>query len=206
MPARNKFITIIATGVPGVGKTTVLNSAREILAREGINFMIVNFGDYMLSVALEKGWVKHRDELRYLPLRRQLELQEYAARAIRLDAEQKLGEKGILIVDTHAVIKTPVGYWAGLPENVVKELNPDAIVVIEAPPEVVYEHQKRDTSRRRSDIGDVNQIRDIMNIARIAAFSSAVLTASSVYIVENVEGKPEVAGLKIVELAKKFIE
>ncbi len=206
MPPRNKFITIIVTGVPGVGKTTVLNKTKEILEQENIEFKIANFGNYMLSVAIKKGWVKHRDELRHLPLRRQLELQEFAARALRLDAEHQLTNKGILFVDTHAVIKTPTGYWPGLPENVVKELKPDSIVVIEAPPEIIYEHHRRDASRKRSDIGGINQISELLSIARVAAMSSAVLVAASVYVVENVEGKPEEAAYKLVALAKMLME
>ena len=204
MVLRNPFVTLIVTGVPGVGKTTVLGEVDIILGKEGVPHMIVNFGDYMFREASRAGWVRHRDEMRHLPLRRQLQLQEMAARAIRLHAEKNIPSEGVLLIDTHAVVKTSTGYWPGLPENVVKELRPDSLVLIEAPPEVIFERQQRDRARKRSDIGGVEGIRELLSIARQAAMSSAALVAASVYIVENVEGRPEEAAAKIVELAKKL--
>jgi adenylate kinase len=204
MVPRNPFITVIVTGVPGVGKTTVLGIVSKLLEERKAKYLIVNFGDYMLSEAKRLGLVSHRDEMRHLPLRKQLELQEYAARAIIRDASEKLGEDGALLVDTHAVIRTSTGFWPGLPENVVKELKPDSIIVIEAPPEIIVDRQLRDKTRVRSDLADVNLVRELLNMARVAAMSSAVLVAASVYVVENVEGKPEEAAKRIVELIEKL--
>ena len=201
---RNPFVTVIVTGVPGVGKTTVLGKVREMLEAGGIKYLAVNFGDYMFSEASRAGWVQHRDEMRHLPLLRQLELQEMAARAIRLDAEKQLGSEGVLLVDTHAVIKTATGYWPGLPEAVVKEIRPDSIVLLEAPPEVIYERQRRDATRKRSDIGGVEAIKELLEVARMAAMASAVLVSASIYPVENVEGRPEEAASRIVELVRKL--
>jgi len=201
---RNPFVTVIVTGVPGVGKTTVLGKVAEMLESRGKRFLVVNFGDYMFSEASREGWVRHRDEMRHLPLRRQLQLQEMAARAIRIEGEKRLGEEGVLLVDTHAVIKTSTGFWPGLPENVVKELRPDSIVLVEAPPEVIHERQMRDRGRVRSDIGGVEGIRELLSFARSAAMASATLVAASVYIVENVEGRPEEAAARIVELIERL--
>ncbi|BEP17512.1 adenylate kinase [Pyrofollis japonicus] len=204
MVRRNPFTTIIVTGVPGVGKTTVLNNVRALLDERGRKYMIVNFGDYMFKVASMRGLVKHRDELRHLPLLKQLELQEYAAEAIRLDAEKTLNGGDILFVDTHAVIRTDTGYWPGLPENVVKALQPDSIVVIEAPPEVIVKRQQRDPTRYRADLSRVEIVSELLQMARIAAMASAVHVAASVFIVENVEGDPTIAANKVVELATKL--
>ena len=201
---RNPFVTVIVTGVPGVGKTTVLGKVREMLEADGIKYLAVNFGDYMFSEANRAGWVQHRDEMRHLPLLKQLELQKMAARAIRLDAEKQLGSEGVLLVDTHAVIKTATGYWPGLPEAVVKEIRPDSIVLLEAPPQVIFERQRRDVTRKRSDIGGVEAIKELLEVARMAAMASAVLVSASIYPVENVEGRPEEAASKIVELVKKL--
>ena len=204
MVLRNPFTTIIVTGVPGVGKTTVLTHVRSLLDSKGKNYLVVNFGDHMFKVASSKGWVRHRDEMRHLPLLKQLELQEYAAEAIRLDAEKVLNDGDILFVDTHAVIRTDTGYWPGLPEEVVKNLRPDSIVVIESPPDVIVSRQKRDPTRYRADLARVDTVRELLEMARLAAMSSAVLVAASVFIVENIEGDPGVAASKIVELAMKL--
>ena len=132
---RNPFITLIVVGVPGVGKTTVLNHLVKLAEKEGIRIEIANMGDYMFKAAKEKGLVTHRDELRRLELRKQLELQGHAAKLIVKDAINRLDEKSVLIVDTHAVIRTTTGYWPGLPKHVVEELKPDSIIIVEAPVE-----------------------------------------------------------------------
>ena len=199
---RNPFTTVIVTGVPGVGKTTVLGKLVEMAAAEGLKLKLVNFGDYMFRVASEKGLVKHRDEIRKLQLQVQLELQKWAAEAIISDAEKELGQGGVLIVDTHAVIKTSSGYWPGLPRHVIEVLKPDSIVVIEANPELIIARRQRDKGRYREDMGGVEELRELMSMARTAAMASAVLTASSVFIVENPEGKPEEAARRILELIR----
>ncbi len=42
---------VVTGGVPGVGKTTVINGAMERLAAEGITYRTVNFGSCMFDVA-----------------------------------------------------------------------------------------------------------------------------------------------------------
>lgn len=196
---RHPFRVIVVTGVPGVGKTTVLNHLSRIASGKGLKLRIVNFGDYMLETALKEGLVKTRDEVRRLPLRRQLDLQAIAASRIVEDARRELGEDGFLVVDTHALVRTPAGYWPGLPFHVLEKLKPDMIVVVEAEPEVVAERQARDKGRYRSDIGGVEGIKRLMEQARAAAIASAIRYASTVLVVYNREGAPEEAALKLVE-------
>ncbi len=205
MVKRNIFITVIVTGVPGVGKTTVLSYAKDIAEKQGYRVRVVNFGDYMFKVARREGWVEHRDQIRHLQLRKQLELQEYAARAIIEDTMSILNEGDVLFVDTHAVVKTSTGFWPGLPKSVVEALKPDSIVVVESSPEIIIKRQQKDRGRMRSDIGvNVDALRELMLLARVAAMASAVLVSASVFIVENVEGNPSIAARKIVELIKSL--
>ena len=201
---RNPFITLIVVGVPGVGKTTVLNHLVKLAEKEGIRIEIVNMGDYMFKAAKEKGLVTHRDELRRLELRKQLELQGHAAKLIVKDAISKLDEKSVLIVDTHAVIRTTTGYWPGLPKHVIEELKPDSIVIVEAPVEDIVARQLRDKSRYRSDLAKKEVVEELLTFTRVAAMSSATFTASSVKIVLNLEGKPEEAAKEILETIKKL--
>jgi len=202
--SRNPFLTLIVTGVPGVGKTTVLREVSKILEERRVKHLVLNFGDFMLVAGKRLGLVEHRDQIRHLPLRRQLELQEEAAKAIVEEASSKLDENGVLLVDTHAVIKTSTGYWPGLPFGVVSVLKPDSIVVVESKPEEILARQVRDKSRYRADMSDIEIIKELLEIARSAAIASAVLVASSVYIVYNVEGDPSIAARKIVELIEKL--
>ena len=204
MVERNPFTTIIVTGVPGVGKTTVLSHVSKILEEQGKPFLILNFGDFMFSEAKKRGLVEHRDQMRHLPLREQLRLQEYAAEAIIEHATEKLGSQGTLFVDTHAVIKTSTGYWPGLPQGVITRLRPDSIVLIESKPEEILARQERDKTRVRKDLASIEAITQIMELARVAAMASATFVAASVFIVYNVEGDPSIAAKEIVLLSEKL--
>ncbi|MET1100873.1 MAG: adenylate kinase [Pyrodictiaceae archaeon] len=205
MIERNPFKTIIVTGVPGVGKTTVLSIVDKMLTDKAINHLILNFGDFMLEEAKRLGLVEHRDQLRHLPLRKQLELQEYAAKSIVSHASSRLDPEGVLLVDTHAVIKTDTGYWPGLPRGVVTELKPDSIVLIESRPEDIVARQRRDKTRVRSDLASIDVVKTLMEMARSAAMASAVEVAASVYITMNVEGDPSSAARDIVSLIEKLM-
>jgi adenylate kinase len=187
----------VVTGIPGVGKTTVLNKVKEILDSRGIENKIVNYGDYMLHTALQMNLVKNRDEIRKLPIEKQKELQTEAARRISRDAAA-MGEKGLLFVDTHAVIRTPSGYLPGLPKHVVEALLPNVIFLVEADPKEILNRQSRDVGRMRSDYSSLEVIQEVMDFARYAATASAVLVGATVKRVVNVEGNPSVAANEII--------
>ncbi|MEM0232385.1 MAG: adenylate kinase, partial [Candidatus Methanomethyliaceae archaeon] len=118
---------IIVTGIPGVGKTTVLNSAMEFCKEFGVDVNYINYGDLMFEEALSKNLVNNRDEIRKLPIRIQTSLQLSAANRINEIAKEKN-----VILDTHMFIKTNNGYMAGIPAWVAEILMPDSIVIIEA--------------------------------------------------------------------------
>lgn len=98
---------------------------------------MVNYGEVMLRQGID------RDALRRMPLEQQ---QEQGLRAACTIAQES---KGITILDTHACIKTDVGYCPGLPLKVLNALNPKALVLIEASPAQVIERRSRDHSRQR---------------------------------------------------------
>ncbi len=185
----------IVTGIPGVGKTTVLSIVDKILIEKEIPHKIVNYGDYMLNTGIKEGYVKSRDEIRKLPLDKQKELQTLAAKRINEDLSRV---NGIGLVDTHAVIRTPAGYLPGLPKHVIEVLSPNVIFLIEADPKIILERQKRDSTRSRVDYSDISVISEVINFARYAAVASAVLVGASVKIVNNLEGDPSVAANEII--------
>ena len=100
---------IVITGVPGVGKTTVVNGALEKLGKEGIEYQAINFGTFMFEVASNQKIVADRDGMRKLPGPVQKDIQRKAAQAIAK-------VEGNVIIDTHCTVKTPKGFLAGLPE------------------------------------------------------------------------------------------
>ncbi|HDJ27064.1 MAG TPA: adenylate kinase [Aciduliprofundum sp.] len=176
----------VVTGVPGVGKTTVMNIVAE---RSG--YRIVNFGDLMLEIARERGLVSHRDEIRRLPMEVQ--------RALQMEAGERIGKMADVLVDTHMTIKTPFGYLPGLPEWVLKAISPGLLIIIEASPEEILARRVRDSTRMR-EAEELRSIEEHQMVNRMAAFAYAALTGAFVLMVENREGKPEEAAERILEV------
>ena len=166
---------IVVTGIPGVGKTTVMKKAAE-----GMDIEFVTFGTIMEEIAKEMRLVKNRDEMRKLTLDQQKNLQ--------IKSAEKVAKMGNVILDTHCTIKTPKGYMPGLPEWVVKRINPTAIVVVEADPEEIYNRRANDPSRKR-DPDTKEQIAEHQQINRAAAMAYAALTGATVKIVFNHDNK-----------------
>ena len=162
---------IVVTGIPGVGKTTVMKRAAE-----GLDMEFVTFGTVMIDIAKELGLVKDRDEMRKLTLEQQKELQIRSA--------EKVASMGNVILDTHCTVKTPKGYMPGLPEWVLKKLKPTAIVVVEADPDEIYNRRAKDATRNR-DPDSIEQIAEHQQINRSAAMAYATLTGATVKIVFN---------------------
>jgi adenylate kinase len=168
---------IVVTGIPGVGKTTVMKKAAE-----GIDIEFVTFGTVMSDMAIETGLVKDRDEMRKLTLERQKDLQ--------IKSAEKIAKMGNVILDTHCTVKTPKGYMPGLPEWVVKRINPIAIVVVEANPTEIFNRRANDPTRNR-DPDTKEQIDEHQMINRAAAMAYAALTGATVKIVYNHDNKIE---------------
>ena len=162
---------IVVTGIPGVGKTTVMKSAAE-----GMDIKFVTFGTVMSEIAIEEGLVKDRDETRKLTLEQQKDLQ--------IKSAERIANMGNVILDTHCTIKTPKGYLPGLPEWVIKKLNPTAIVVVEADAEEIYNRRAGDPTRNR-DPDTKEQIAEHQMVNRATAMAYATLSGAAVKIVFN---------------------
>ncbi len=176
--------TVIITGVPGVGKTTCIEAARE-----HAGYDVVVYGTEMLEVAKSKGLVEHRDEMRKLDPATQREIQEAAAESI--------AQRGDVIVDTHCTISTPSGYLPGIPEWVARKLQPDQVILVEATPEEIAGRRADDETRER-DAEAVDSIRQHQEFNRSAALTVATLTGATVAVVENRDGKVDEARDQII--------
>jgi adenylate kinase len=175
---------VVITGVPGVGKSTVTKKAFE-KAGDKIKYEMVNYGDMMLEIAQDKKLVQHRDEMRRLPVDKQREIQKGAAVKIR-----KMADERNIILDTHSTIETPKGYIPGMPEWVLRELRPECIVVLEAPPEDINKFRKKDLHNdfRRREVDNLEGIRMHQEVNRIVALSYSVLTGTPIKIIYKPDG------------------
>jgi adenylate kinase len=170
---------VVFVGVPGVGKTTVIEKVRSSLS----DGKVVNFGSVMLEHAIRKKIVNHRDELRKLPVEKQRKLQEEAARIIS-------NMRGRVLVDTHLFIRTNEGFWPGLPLNVSTLLKPTHLILIEAEPEEIARRRQADKTRYR-DIVSLDEIREELFFARVFLAVCSNVTGAPMFIVRNREGKVE---------------
>lgn len=151
---------IVVVAVPGGGKTTVMKYVR----RRKPTVQIVNFGDYMLEVARERFGIKDRDEMR-----RKLPVDTY--RMIQEEAARRIAElKGDVLVDTHAAIKKPEGYYPGLPDHLIRLMKPDVIMLLEFNPQVVIERRMKDI---RGESGILRAGRDVESAEEIEMHQQA---------------------------------
>jgi len=189
---------VIVTGIPGVGKTTVINTAVELVKeKSGKDVIMLNIGSEMFEVATKEGHVKDRDELRKLPTSIQREVQRKAGEAIA-----KKAKKGMAIVDTHTLIQTNNGFLIGLPEWVVTAINPKTVVLVEADSEKIAGRRTGDETRTR-DAQAVADIQIHQEMCRAAAVSVGTITGATVRIIKNREGLVEEAA---AELAATLME
>lgn len=170
---------VIITGVPGVGKTTVINTAMEKLQSEGTHYQNINFGSFMFEVAEAEGLAKDRDEMRKLDRTVQKRLQKLAA-------EKIAAIDGNVIVDTHASVKTPNGYLAGLPEWVITAIMPDVLVIVETDDDQILLRRMSDETRIR-DMEGAKGIAEHQMMNRAFGASYATLTGCTVKYITNAD-------------------
>ncbi|PKL69328.1 MAG: adenylate kinase [Methanomicrobiales archaeon HGW-Methanomicrobiales-1] len=170
---------VIITGVPGVGKTTVINEALKKLKDEGVEYQSINFGSFMFEVAKNDNVVQDRDQMRTLDRAVQKRLQQRAAQAIAQVT-------GNVLIDTHASVKTPKGYLAGLPEWVLREIMPDIIVLVETDDDQILMRRLADETRTRDKEGS-RSIAEHQQFNRSIAAAYAMMTGCTVKIVINAD-------------------
>ncbi len=175
---------IIAMGVPGAGKTTVLKGLKT-------DYKTVNYGDLMLEIEKKEFGVKDRDDMRKLPIEKQKLAQKMVAEALA-----KM--KGKVILDTHCSVATPSGYYPGLPFEFLKLWKVEALVYFTASAEELKARRQNDPTRKR-DVDDIT-LHDEMNKAFLAAYSS--FTGAPAVVIFNHNGKLEEAVAKMQSLLK----
>jgi adenylate kinase len=182
----------IIVGIPGVGKTTVISRAAELLNQKTKATLVV-FGTLMFEEAKTKMGVKHRDEMRSMPVEEQRRLQEMAARRI---ADMK---DDIVLVDTHLFINTSEGYYPGLPMRLLNIMKPTNLVMVAAEPQEIADRRKADQTRQR-DIISAENIQKELDISRVMVASCSILTGAPFAIIMNNDGKEDEAAANIAKV------
>ena len=165
---------VVVSGVPGVGASKVCEEARRQLGDE---YTLVNVGDIMLQEALEHGLASSREELSRLRVRDQRALQRRAGEHIARESDS-----GPLLINTHLVVDTPLGYIPGMDTAVLSDIDPTAFVVIDAPDEEI--RTRREESER--SYGQFHPSLDFhRQLQNIAALSFSIESNAPVHHVMN---------------------
>jgi len=188
-------LRVIVVGIPGVGKTTVVQGVVSGLP----GAKLVTFGTLMFEAAKSLKWVRDRDEMRKMPVEKQKRLQKMAAARIA-----RMKGKAIL-VDTHLFIRTPEGFWPGLPFEVVRAMKPTHLVLVIATPEEIAKRRTADPTRARDEI-TVESLREELDIARSFLTVSSTLTGAPMLIVRNEQGKAEEVSMGLVRMLEQAKE
>ena len=188
--AENKRAVIV--GIPGVGKTTLITRAAEILNQKRKTTVVI-FGTVMFEEAKKKIGLKNRDELRRMAVEDQRRLQDLAAQRITEMNDD------IVIIDTHLFINTDEGYYPGLPMRLLSIMKPTNMVMVAADPSEIAARRKSDQTRQR-DIASAENIQKELDISRVMVASCSILTGAPFAIIMNNDGQMVEAAANIAKI------
>ncbi|MFL6371641.1 MAG: adenylate kinase [Nitrososphaera sp.] len=186
--AENKRAIIV--GIPGVGKTTLITRASEMLNQKRKTTIVV-FGTIMLEEAKKMG-IKNRDELRRMTVEDQRHLQDLAAQRITEIKDD------IVMIDTHVLINTDEGYYPGLPMRLLNIMKPTNMVMVAADPNEIAQRRRSDQTRQR-DIASLENIQKELEISRVMVASCSILTGAPFAIIMNSDDQIEEAAANIAK-------
>jgi len=189
--------TTIVAGIPGVGKTTVLQELDSVAEEKRVPLKIINFGNIMNELFKKSGKTIHRDHMRRQDIELQSRIQQQAARLI----SRTTGNSAV-VVDTHMFVKTTDGIWPGTPRKVLEALDPNIIVLIEADPEEIARRRATDTTRYR-DGGGVDDAKADLEWSRYMASANAVFAGVPIQIVHNRDGQQRQTALDLLDIIRK---
>ena len=187
--AESKKVVIV--GIPGVGKSSLVQTIVSKLNENNIDTSIHSYGTMMLEEAKKIG-IKDRDELRRLPVERQKELQKNTAKKI---SDLK---NNIIFIDTHAFISTQEGFYPGLPNHVIQIIQPTHFIAISARPEEIYNRRMKDETRNRDKVS-IESIKKELAIQDSMLSTCSVLSGSPMKVILNNEGKIDEAANNVIK-------
>ncbi len=168
--------TTVISGVPGVGASEVCRLARQ---RLGDEYKLLNFGDIMLEEAIAQELVSERADLGTLSRREIHRLQRRAGEFIASTARTNA-----VLVNTHLAVATAHGFLPGLRAEVLGDISPTRLVLVEADSETIASRRKTVDHREYREQG-VRAIDLHQDLHRAAAMHHAIEAGCPVRLVEN---------------------
>ena len=159
--------TVVVTGVPGIGKTSL---CRIVSKNLGYNY--VNYGDLMLLIAKSRGLASTDTQMFSLDIEVQHKIWK--------DAALKIKDMNRVLVDMHGVDQSSIGYIVSLPVEIIK---PDIIILIESLKENILIRRKKDSKKRIIDT--IKSLKEHMDILRITLTACSVILGCNLIILNN---------------------
>jgi adenylate kinase len=189
----------IVGGVPGVGKTTVINHVLDFAKEEGFEVSILVYGTVMMEIAKSDYNIQSRDDLRKQTPAIQKEIQKRAGMRI---AERARGK--VVIVDTHYTIKIGSGsFLQGIPQWVSDVLQPSLLVLIETHPDEIIQRRNVDDSRDR-DEDSASVLFEHQLINKTVASTICQKTGALLAVIKNKQGIASEAGKELFNYLKSL--
>lgn len=182
---------VVLVGISGVGKTTLLRAVVQKLEDSNRTVTVQNFGTVMLSEAKNNG-ITDRDMIRNLSIHDQERLQKTAAEHISKEPAD------VVIIDTHAFVSTPSGYYPGLPAKVLHILAPAIYISVSARPEEIYNRRMNDPTRNRDRIS-ITGIKEELDLQAAMVSACSVMSGSPVKLVVNSKGRLDDAADDVIK-------
>ena len=123
-----------------------------------------------------------------------------AQKKLQKIAAEKLSkiEDDVIIIDTHAFIRTSEGFNPGLPYYVLQIIEPTHFIIVTAKTEEIYNRRMKDETRNRDKV-TITTIKKELDIQSAMMSACSILSGSPLLQVQNNEGKLEEAANKIIK-------
>ncbi len=188
---------ILVTGSPGVGKTAIVSKLKD----DDKSIMCVSIGTIMTEIAVARGELTDRDEIKYLPRSRYVSLQE--------EAWDRVSEiEGIVVVDTHITVEKNGRFLPGIPIKLMTQIKGlSAMIYIDASNEELARRRTRDgyTKRHREmESGMETDVQRYMNLGGLSYYS--VHLNIPIYIIYNRDNRLDEAVMECKKAIKEVRE
>ena len=170
---------VVVSGVKGAGKSTTIKFVLE----KKPDIKVITVGNYF-EKAFEKLGLKRDQGDKAITKEIHKKLQKEAFNMIVKEMEKYKN----VIIDTNLFFTKTEGFFPGLPENVLKKIEPDAIVLMEYKPEFILSRREKDIKaigRERSASLTLEGIELEQEVQRNYAFVCSELTGCTTMILRR---------------------
>jgi len=172
---------VVVSGVKGAGKSTAIKFVLE----KRPDIKVITVGDFFEVVYKKLGFKRDEGDK---------EVSKDHHKKIQIETfnmiSKEMKKHKNVIVDTNLFFTKSEGYFPGLPEFVLKKIDPDVILVMEYKPEFILRRREMDikaVGRERSASLSLEGIEIEQSIQRHYAFACSELTGCTVKILRRDE-------------------